>query len=123
MIQQGDAAPLPTVVEDASILDETPEPSGLEDRSMQSKDPRPTAHRKRGRPRRQIQAIETDHLENEPKRRLRSRIPAGAAADDPWVMLSKAPSRTPLSPNKPQKAASMQKQVNDPLFCPRNRIF
>jgi hypothetical protein len=56
--------------------------SSMDDRSMQSKDPSSTEHRKRGRPKRQISAIETDHLEIEPKHKLRRQIPVGAAADE-----------------------------------------
>jgi hypothetical protein len=93
--------------------------ASMDDRSMQSKDPSSTAHRKRGRPKRQISAIETDHLEIEPKRRLRSKIPVGAATDDdPWVTLSKGPSITSLSSNIPHRVATMQKLVKHPHFVP-----
>jgi hypothetical protein len=96
-------------------------PSHQDDKSIHSKDPSPTAYRKRGRPRRQIIAIETDQPEAEPKRKLRSQIPAGPGTltDDPWAILSKAPSITPMSPNKPRKArhqGQKKKPVNDP-FC------
>ena len=128
MIQHGDeydATHLPnTISEDASILDETPMLSTLDDRSMWSKDPSSTVPRKRGRPKRQIPAIETDHLEIEPKRRLRSRISSiTVAADDPWVILSNSPLITSSSPKKPHKVAPMQKLVNDPSFCPCNCTF
>jgi hypothetical protein len=102
---------------DADVFDRSPMPgpSSLDDNPMPLKGPSPIPHRKRGRPRRQILAIETDLPEIEPRRKLRSQIPLRAATDDPWAILSKAPMVTPSSPNKPHKARHQaQKPVNDP---------
>jgi hypothetical protein len=81
--------------------------------------------RSRGRPRRQIPAVETHPLQIEPKRKLRSQRLAGAEGDDPWVVLSNAPLITPVSPKKALKNArpSTQKPVNDPLSCPYKCLF
>jgi hypothetical protein len=118
-------------VNPGSVLDENPTQSSLADNSILScsaNDASPIVgrgrggRRSRGRPRRQIPVVETHPLQNEPKRKLRSQKPAGADRDDPWVMLSKAPLLTPLSPKKPLKAPT-QKAVNDPSCCPYNYLL
>jgi hypothetical protein len=104
------------------IVDENPKHSFLGDKCS-AKGQTPTVGRSRGRPRRQIPTVET-HMKIEPKRKLRSHINAEAGAEDPWVMLSKAPSITPFSPKKANKARPpRQKPVNDPFVFPHESLF
>jgi hypothetical protein len=112
---------------DASALDENSTHSFPDDDSIPSfsaKDPSSIVPRKRGRPRRQIPAVKADPLKIEPKRELRRRRPAGEHTEDPWVILSKAPSITPLSPKKPHLARPpTQKPVIDLPSCPYTTLF
>jgi hypothetical protein len=69
-----------TYVEDASDLDEAPLHSFPDNNSGAPpplKDPSPVVKQKRGRPRRQIPAVETNSLKIELKRELRRRRPTG----------------------------------------------
>jgi hypothetical protein len=110
-----------TIFQDASIPDENSMHSGLEDKSTPSKGPTPKVPRKRGRPQRKIPVLETDSLNPELRRKLRSQSIAGAA-DDPWVNLSKAPLITPATPSKHKAKPPIQNPVNDPSYSPCNYL-
>lgn len=101
-----DASPPALTYFDPPIMDENPTNPFLADNSSSEKRPSPIVGRSRGRPRRQNPAAETQPPKIEPKRQLRSKRSAGSNGDDPWALLSKAPSITPSSPTKPQKPVS-----------------
>ena len=103
----------------ASIPDENAMHSGLEDK-FATPELSPKEPRKRGRPRRQTQTIDTDHLKTETRRRLRSQRSAEAATDDAWFNLSQAPLITPQSPSKPEARPPTKnlKPVNHPSCSP-----
>ena len=109
-----DASPPALTYFDPPIMDENPTNPFLADNSSSEVHPSPIVGRSRGRPRRQRPAAETHPPKIEPKRQLRSKRSTGSNDDDPWALLSKAPSITPSSPTKPQKArTSVQKPVNN----------
>jgi malate synthase len=79
--------------------------------------PASSAHRSRGRPRRQAAKVPLEESVLEPLRRLRSRQNGSKeVSKDPWTKLSNAPYLTPLSPKKNRQAKIIQHPPHPPVI-------